>query len=376
MAEYSRLAKGRVLSAGGTTLVSLPFVPDYVEMINYTAANTPATAGVPFAYWDKNMGQGFAVYQTFNATPVLTTNVAVTGGITSLSAGQMLQYGPALAIASVTKDAAAPVVTTSANHGLVSGNVVILQGLYQSATTGMPQICGIPFVVTVTGATTFTIAWNTNQSNYTAYILSGPATSAATLKQVLYPALYVPGEAVIAVISLSGAGSTPATSTDITTTAPHNFQVGQEVAFRITAPWGTTQLNSLPNTTIPGSPVYGFVTAVLSSTSIRVNITSSSFTAFNSNQTVASVPGLKFPQVLAVGDVNMGFGANSSAPAYPSPTVYSGYSTTASATQGSPAILGAYINATFQGFTIGATIAGAATNVLYWRAFLHDYSTP
>ena len=368
MAEYSRLAKGRVSSAGGTTLVTLPFRPDYVELINYTAADTPTSGGVPFAWWDLNMGQGYAVYQTFNATPVLTSNIATSGGITSFAAGQMLQYGSPIAISTITK-ASPAVVTTVGNHGLVSGNVVILTGLYQSATTGMPQIAGMPFVVTVTGATTFTIPWNTNQSNYTAYNLAGPASAVANAVQVLYPALYAPGSAVISALTT---GSTTA----ITTTAPHNFQVGQEVGFRITSSWGTYQLNSLPNTTIPGSPVYGFVTAVGSSTTMTVNINSTSYTPFITNQTVSSVPGLKFPQVVAVGDVNTGFGANSSAPAYPSPTVYSGYSTSASSTINGPAILGAYVNATFQGFTIGATIAGSASDVLYYRAFLHDFSSP
>lgn len=366
MAEYSRLAKGAVVSTGGNTLVQLPFIPDYVEIINYTAADTPANGGVPFAWWDENMGQGFAVFQTFNATPVLTSNVATTGGISTYSAGQLLQYGATQNLATVTK-ASPAVVTTSSAHGLVSGNVVIFENLYQTATTGMSQISGMPFVVTVTGATTFTIPWNTNQTNYTAYN-SGTSTSQATIKQVLYPALYVPGIAFITAI-------TTGTTTAITTTAPHNFVVGQEVAFRIPSTWGTTQLNSLPNILIPGSPVYGFVTAVGSSTTMTVSINSTGYTAFNSNQTTASVPGLSFPQVVAVGDVNTGFGLNTIGPNYPSPTVFSGYSTSASSTMGSPAIAGSFINASFQGFSIGATIAGTAADVLYYRAYLHDWST-
>lgn len=368
MAEYSRLAKGRVSSAGGSTLVSLPFIPDYVELINYTAADTPTSGGVPFAWWDANMGQGYAVYQTFNATPVLTSNVATSGGITTVSGGQMLQYGAPIAISTVTKSAT-PTITTSSPHGLVSGNVVVFQGLYQSATTGMPQICGIPFSIAVTGATTFTIVWNTNQSNYTAYNLAGPASSTAYVRQVLYPSLYDPGVSFITAIFTG-------TTTVIETTAPHGLQVGQEVAFRIPSVWGTYQLNSLPNTLIPGSPVYGFVTAVGGSRLVTVNINSSSYTAFNSNQSVSSVPGLDYAQILAVGDVNTGFGANSSAPSYPSPTTYSGYGLTATSTSGSPAILGAYINATFQGFIIGSAIAGNANDVLYYRAMLHDISNP
>jgi len=49
MTEYSRMAKGKFTSTGNAQLVVLPFVPDFVEIINYTAAATPANHGVPFA---------------------------------------------------------------------------------------------------------------------------------------------------------------------------------------------------------------------------------------------------------------------------------------------------------------------------------------
>lgn len=357
MAEYSRIAKGKTLSLGGNTPVVLPFVPDYVEFLNYTAADTPAENGIPFAKWDAIMGQGYAAYQVFNATPVLTTNVTTSGGISTFSAGLDLQYGSQIQISGITK-ASPAVVTTGSSHGYVTGDVVVFQGLYQSSTTGMPQICGIPFVITVTGATTFTIPWNTNQSNYTA--LSGSPTG-AYVKKVLYPFLYAPGVSYITSITT---GST----TVINTTAAHNLVVGQEVAFRVPSVWGTTQLNSLPNTTIPGSPVYGYVTAVGSSTQVTVNINSSSYTAFNSNQPVSSVPGQSFAQMLAVGDVNTGGVAYSGSVLYPSPSV------NGSSTINGPAISGSFVNNTRQGFIIGATVAGAANDVLYWRAILHDYS--
>jgi len=373
MAEYSRIASGNFISTGTPQLITLPFVPQAIEMWNYSSFATPAQHGIPRAFWDVNMGQGGGVVDLFNATPVLTTDVITAGGFSTVAAGQLLQYGPALPITSTTKGATTTVTTTNP-HGLTSGNVVILQGLYTSSTTGMPQICGIPFVVTVTGASTFTILWNTAGSDYANYALG---YAVATVKQVLFPALYVPGTTVISAISL---GST----TTITTTAPHNMQVGQEVGFRITTAWGTTQLNSLPNSFIPGSPVYGFVTSVTNSTTVVVNINSSSFTAFNVNQPVAAVPGLEFPQMVAVGDVNSGYGANTMAPFYPSPTVYTGYGTIATATINGPTVLGAYINATFQGFVIGAgssvtdaasVLVGSSTNQIYWRAMLYDYGS-
>jgi hypothetical protein len=374
MTEYSRLAKGFFTSTGAAQVIKLPFQPDAVEMWNYSSYGTPAQHGVPYAYWDVNMGQGFAVEQVFNATPVLTTDTVTTNGISTFAAGQLLQYGAQLQIASITK-ANPAVVTTGSAHGLKSGDVVILSGLYQSSTTGMQQIAGMPFTVTVTGATTFTIPWNTNQSNYTA--LSGSPTG-AFMRKVLYPYLYFPGTSVISAI-------TTGTTTTVTTTAAHNFVVGQEVAFRIPTIWGTYQLNSLPNSVVPGSPIYGYVVSVTDYHTVVVNINSTAFTAYNSNQVFASFSGEFFPQIVAVGDVNTGgvqISANS--PLYPSPYLVP-IGTTQVSTINGPAILGSYVNNTSQGFVIGAgagtndassVLVGANGNVIYWRAFLHDMSVP
>jgi hypothetical protein len=58
-------------------------------------------------------------------------------------------------------------------------------------------------------------------------------------------------------------------------------------------------------------------------------------------------------------------------------------STTRVNTINGPAIQGAFVNNTSQGFVIGAGTAqgdasavliGAASDVIYWRAFLHDMS--
>lgn len=375
MTEYSRMAKGSFTSTGSAKVINLPFQPDAVEMWNYTAAGTPAQNGVPYAYWDVNMGQGYATAQYFNATPVLSTGNVTSNGISTFSAGQLLQFGAALSVSSITK-ASPAVVTTGSNHGLASGDVVIFEGLFETSTTGMPQINGIPFTVTVTGATTFTIPWNTNQSNYTA--ISGAATGTPKVKKVLYPDIYFPGSSVISAITL---GST----TTIDTAKAHNFVVGQEVAFSIPSQWGTTELNSLPNTLVPGSPVYGYVIAVTDYNTVVVNINSSAYTAFTSNQTVASVPGLSYPQIRAVGDVNTGGVQISSGSALYPPPYSLPISTTRVNTINGPAIQGAFVNNSAQGFIIGSgaltglastVLVGANNDVIYWRAYLSDLSIP
>lgn len=375
MAEYSRIAKGKFTSTGAAQIINLPFQPDYVEFVNYTASNAaPSANAVVAAKWDANMGQGFAVETAYNATPVLVADTVAANGISTFAAGQLLQYGARIQISGITK-ASPAVVTTASSHGYASGDVVIFQGLYQTSTTGMPQICGIPFTITVTGATTFTIPWNTNQSNYAA--LSGSPTG-AFVKKVLYPALYAPGASVITAI-------TTGTTTTIDTTAAHNLRVGQEVAIRVPSQWGTTQLNSLPNVLIPGQPVYGIVVSVTDYNTVIVNINSTSYTAFNSNQTVASVPGMSFAQIVAVGDLNTGGPQLSSGSALYPPLYTTPIGTTNVNSIGGPGILGAYFNNTSQGFVIGigagtnltsSVLVGAASDVIYWRALLHDYSSP
>lgn len=368
MAEYSRIATGTFTSTGAAKSILLPFQPNLIRMTNYTAAATPAENGVPFASWNSLMGQGFGVIQAFNATPVLTTDVVTSNGFSTFSAGDLTQFGAQIQIASITK-ASPAVVTTGSNHGYATGDVVIFQGLYQSATTGMPQICGIPFVVTVTGATTFTIGWNTNQSNYTA--LSG-SPSGAYVKKVLYPDLYLPATSVISAVTT---GST----TTVTTTTNHNFVAGQEIAFHIPSQYGITQLNTLPNNVIPGNPVYGIVQSVSSNVQFVCNINSTGYTAYANNVAATSVAGLSFPQVAAIGSLNTGGTPYSGGALYPSqsfPTFSGGVPTI-----GGPGLLGAFTNNTRSGFVIGAgtgatltsaVLVGANGNVIYYEAILTD----
>ncbi len=267
-------------------------------------------------------------------------------------------------------------MTTSVAHGLATGNVVIFENLYQTSTTGMSQIAGIPFTVTVTSTTAFTINWNTNQSTYTAFDSSTSTGNAGSWKQVLYPYLYAPDQAVISAINT--------TTGVVTTTSAHNFQIGQEIAFRIPSIWGSTQLNSLPNIPTPGSPIYFYVTAQTQNT-FTVSPFPSGVTAYNSNFSGGSVlptGAFSYAQVVAVGDVNSG-GVQISAgsPLYPSPLLFNGSGTTQVSTINGPAIQGAFVNNTSQGFIIGSGtgtvlttghLVGASTNVIYWVAYFDD----
>ena len=344
--EYDKFAQGTITGVtGGIIPVVLPFQPTYVELDNVTAAATPTSAEIVKSIWYTEMGQGAAINYVFNATPVLTTAVitSATGtGISTFSAGTP-QLGAAIAIASITK-ASPAVVTATGNHGLSTGDVVILSGLFQSATTGMPQISNIPFVITVTGATTFTIPFNTNQSNYTALAAS---PSGANIRKVLYPYLYFPGVNYITAIT------TGAVTTTVTTAANHNLVVGQLVGFRIPSQWGSIQLNT-PNSL--GQPVYGYVSVVNSAVSVGITLDSSAVTAFNSNPTVAqALAGMSAPQMVSVGDNNTGTATNAFLP-----TTING-----------PGIGGAFQTNSRQGFLLGTGVSGTTADVIHYRAYFH-----
>ena len=370
MTEYNRMAKGSFTSTGAAKYINLPFVPDYVELINYTASAAFTDARVLSAQWDVNMGQGFAITQVRDTT--YKSDSVITNGISTFSAGLALQYGTAQQVVASTGGATTCSFQVTA-HGYAVGDVVVFEGLYSTQyTAGMPQMCNIPFrVTTVTDANNFVVTWASNGSNYTNLAAS---PSGATVKKVLYPFLYAPGVSVINAVTV---GST----TTVGTTAPHNFVVGQEVAIRMPDRWipsGTNGYNSLPNASLPGSPIYGYVVSVTNSTTVVININSSSFGAFSTNVAVANVPGLSPPQIIAVGDVNTGGVAISSGSAlYPPPSV-NGVNTI-----NGPAIQGAFVNNTSAGFIIGAgtcvtattaVLVGANTNVIYWRAMAHDIS--
>jgi hypothetical protein len=385
------MSKGNFVASSTQTsaIITLPFQPDFVEVWNYTNIAAGVTdSTITRAWWDNKMvdptsGNPVTMIEGYNSSGALIFDNIITNGISSFAAGLLLQYGPTIQIASTTK--ATNTITTATAHGYSVGDTVIMQGLATTVTNNAYRLLnGIPFtIVTVPSTTTFTISWNTNQTNYTA--LSGSPTG-ALVKKVLYPFLYLPQDNVVSAVT------TGASQTVIQTTMYHNLEVGQEVAFRVLPFWGMTQLNSLPNNLIPGSPIYGYVTAItgtvdgvtLDNWHVAVNINSSSFTAFNTNQ--ATIPTSITPaQIVAVGDINTGgvsIGTYDTTTLYPSPAFP--LPNNRVPTINGPAIKGAFVNNTEQGFVIGSgaptvitgtTIVTASSTVL-WHAYYHDIAKP
>jgi hypothetical protein len=137
----------------------------------------------------------------------------------------------------------------------------------------------------------------------------------------------------------------------------------------------------LPNETNPGRPIYYFVQSIQSNTQFTCTALSSGVTAFNSNQPVSSVPGLQLPQVVAVGDVNTGGIPFSGGALYPSPSfpTFSGGVPTING----PAISGAFVNNTSQGFLIGlgtgtvdtSALLLTASSTYIWEAIYYDFGS-
>ena len=404
MTEYSRLAKGSFTAASGQTqaVINLPFVPDYVEVWNLTNIGAAASAGnVLRAYWDNNLplttpsgkSASNTMVEVYNSTPAVIFDTIYTngvtggtvpaGGISTFQGGLALQYGPTFTITGIT--AANPaVVTTSAAHNYVVGDTVIMQGIALATTNNMQLLNAIPFTISAVTSTTFTIKWDASGGQYA----NSGFTSASLVKKVLYPFLYLPEDNFISFV-------TRGNTTTVTTTMYHNFEIGQEIAFRIpnTTFWGLNNsgssnsfLNSLPNNLTPGSPVYGYVISITDNWTFVCSNNSSALSAYtdNSVMTNATLSGLQYPQVLAVGDVNTGGNLISAgSPLYPSPQFPT--STNRVPTINGPAIRGAFVNNTSQGFIIGNGTpqqqAGTGTivtslSVVLWHAYLHDLALP
>lgn len=371
MTEYSRIASGTFTTAATPVqqVIYLPFQPQRVTLTNQTAFATPAQFSLVRAFWSSLPASPITAMEYISAGSapwLVAVDKSATTGISTFAAGLSFQYGPRVQIVSAT--AANPIVfTVASGTGPAVGDIVELTGLYQTSTTGMPQICDIPFVVSAATATTFSIVWPGAGSNYTA--LSASPTG-AFYRKVLYPFLYAPGVAYIEAI-------TTGTTTTVVTTAPHNFVAGQEIGFNIPALWGTSELNYLPNTIIPGNPIYYVVTSVTNSTTFVCNAVSTGFTAFDTNQTVASVPTRQLPQVFAVGTYNTGSLPYSGGKIYPSPVI-NGVSTI-----NGPAIVGSFVSNTRQGFLINpavGTVQASATlltasSVYTWTAELFDLTS-
>ena len=341
MGTYNKIAEGSFTSTGVAEFIDLPFLPNSFEVWNVTAIGTPTQNEITHAISWADATAGTASVEYFNVSPVLTTTNLASGGLSFIQAGTY-QYGSTLTISGITQ-AAAGVVTTSTNHGLATGDSVLIYG-----TTDMLQIAGEIYTVTVTGATTFTIPVATNGTGFTG------AATAGFCKKVLYPDLYIPFRSAVTAVSAG-------TTTTLTLAVNHSFVVGQEVFLQFptvsSTAWGMFQLDTLTYNSANVVPQQAYVTAVPAANQITINVNSTGFTAFAYPTSAQAALGMTFPAVYAIGDQNYG-------PTGPGPFV--------------PPITipGAFAANTRQGVLIGlgngTQVLHASSDVVRWRATYPD----
>lgn len=304
----TNIIKGSFTSAGTVKTLNLLFIPDKIELYNQTQMNSTGNPGVvKKATWFNGMGSG-------SAFVVKNTNGAATDESSLITSGGFIPFDsanpPVVATVAVTSvsQASPAVVTTTTAHNLNTGDLVRLTNV-----TGMNQISGLDFTVTVTSSTTFTIPLDSSG-------FAAPGTAGAVRK--LQPPLYVPDLRVITSITAASPGV-------VTTATNHGFNNGDQI--RIDIPSTTFGMNQLSGQIV--------TVTVLSATTFSIGVDTSGYTPF-AFPASAAVP-FTFPQAVPIGDPN---------------------NSLASATQ----------NVGIRGITLGPAVVGSASDVIFWIAYKVD----
>src|SRR5271157_3926407 len=126
MTEYSKVLEGYFTSAGVAKTLSLPCVPDSIEMWNLTKWGTNTNHLVKSAIGFANQTAGTA--NTTISTGTADNNVIITaGGFTFFSAGTPT-FGAVQAMATTFVTQAASANVTVTGHGYATGDTVWIYG--------------------------------------------------------------------------------------------------------------------------------------------------------------------------------------------------------------------------------------------------------
>lgn len=297
---------GTFTSDGNPVDLNLGFVPTYFKMWNKTKFDSTANPGVvKIAWWDQNdaSGTGFSIVNTNGAATNQCALISSNGFFPR--SGVEEQLGSALSTGGAISQAN-PAVVTLTGHGLSTGDVVRLYG-----TTGMLQVAGVDYVITVTGSNTFTIP--VNSSGFSA------AATAAVARQVIVPRAFAPKTQVITNI-------TAASPAVITTANNHGYAAGEKYRLRVSSDWGMVEANDVE-----------FTVVSVTANTITTDLNSSAFTSFSYPTSAAAAAGVTPAQVVPIGD---------------EATVLSG----------------ATNNAAFAGIRLGSSVCGASSDVIEYFA--------
>lgn len=319
--------RGKFTSANVAKFVQLPCLPKYFKIVNTTQFNSTTQDKVKeaFGYDDETAGRAYIDYNGA-ASSVVNKTVITAGGFTFIEAGTPTFGAQATYTAGTPVNQANPAVVTAASHGFQTGDAIWITG-----TTGMLQIAGIPYTITRIDANSFSI--RVNSSGFAA------AATSVTLKRLHYADLYIPMLCYPTAI-------TQASSAVVTLNVDHQFVVGSVVKFVIPSQWGMIELNNQTGT----------VTAITSST-ITVNIDTTSYTAFSYPTSAVAAAGMDFPQVIPIADENFGY-------------VYTG-------SDPLNRVLGSFVANTRQGVLVGVgngtQVMHTTNDVIKWEAEFPDF---
>lgn len=313
--------------------INCGFIPTKVNIINATQFGVTGSGfeNIQELEWNSNFpGSTFLKYINAAGTALVPNQVTV-NGIAAYDGSNGPILGPIIAGTSISL-ANPAVVTTTAAHGLQTGDTVLITN-----TGTMPQIGGLYFTVTVTGATTFTIPINTTGG---AFVAQG---AGFTVRRQTVGPLYYPGYLTISNIS-------QAQQMVVSTTTNHGLTVGQKVKLIVSPDQGMIQANG----------IRAVITAVTATTFTLGSVNSTAFNAWT--WPVALDVPFSQSQVLP-------FGSGPSP--VPVPPFWN-----------QDNLDDAITNVAFQGFTIGTgllqtsaagTVGVTAGDVLIWTAWRADF---
>jgi hypothetical protein len=321
------IQQGRFTSTGVNQTIQLRSDLDWMKVYNYTVASNNQTTAVGVEYyWQRGMAAGTGIeYKKSNAANAANLTAAMTsGGFTLVDSS--IQVPGALnngsTGVSAVSNATPPVVTVGYTAGMSAGNVVRLYNI-----TNGQQVGGMDFTIgynTFSG-TTFSLDYMVS--------LGAAVGAAGSFRVIPFDPIFYPRRRYITKVSTG-------TSTVVTMSVTHGYQVGQAVRFIVPAAFGMVELDGL----------IGNITAIDTTTttgnSITVDIDSSSFTTFAFPASTA-VP-VSFAEVVPVGE-----------------------NTAVALNAGADILSDATVNTAYLGIILGAGANGPAgqnNDVVYWVA--------
>jgi hypothetical protein len=321
------IQQGRFTSTGVNQTIQLRSDLDWMKVYNYTVASNNQTTAVGVEYyWQRGMAAGTGIeYKKSNAANAANLTAAMTsGGFTLVDSS--IQVPGALnngsTGVSAVSNATPPVVTVGSTAGMSAGNVVRLYNI-----TNGQQVGGMDFTIgynTFSG-TTFSLDYMVS--------LGAAVGAAGSFRVIPFDPIFYPRRRYITKVSTG-------TSTVVTMSVTHGYQVGQAVRFIVPAAFGMVELDGL----------IGNITAIDTTTttgnSITVDIDSSSFTTFAFPASTA-VP-VSFAEVVPVGE-----------------------NTAVALNAGADILSDATVNTAYLGIILGAGANGPAgqnNDVVYWVA--------